>query len=99
ERRAVPRGQHAGTGRPQTGHETDLDQTASEEMSAIRYVSDTSFREASTVTISSLAGKPAPKELLVDVAHLEREYFSRRPDITDSNQRVRFGTSGHRGSP
>jgi phosphoglucomutase len=49
--------------------------------------------------ISPLAGKPAPKELLVDVARLEKEYFERRPDLDDPNQRVSFGTSGHRGSP
>src|SRR6202140_4349667 len=48
--------------------------------------------------ISPLAGKPAPKELLVDVARLEKEYFERRPDLDDPNQLVSFGTSGHRGS-
>ena len=31
--------------------------------------------------LSPLAGKPAPKEMLVDVAQLEREYFDRRPDL------------------
>src|SRR5437667_9412341 len=51
------------------------------------------------MAISPLAGKPAPKELLVDVARLEREYFERWPDMSDRNQRVSFGTSGHRGSP
>ena len=50
-------------------------------------------------SVSPLAGKPAPKELLVDVARLEREYFNRRPDLQDPNQLVSFGTSGHRGSP
>ena len=50
-------------------------------------------------SVSPLAGKPAPEELLVDVARLEREYFDRRPDLQDPNQLVRFGTSGHRGSP
>ncbi|HMC88358.1 MAG TPA: phosphoglucomutase (alpha-D-glucose-1,6-bisphosphate-dependent) [Gemmataceae bacterium] len=50
------------------------------------------------MAISPLAGKPAPKELLVDVARLERDYFERRPDMSDPNQRVSFGTSGHRGS-
>src|SRR5258708_24027489 len=55
--------------------------------------------EVSGMAISPLAGKPAPKELLVDVARLEKEYFERRPDISDPNQRVSFGTSGHRGSP
>jgi phosphoglucomutase len=49
--------------------------------------------------ISPLAGKPAPKELLVDVSRLERDYLVRRPDLDDPNQLVSFGTSGHRGSP
>ena len=49
--------------------------------------------------ISPYAGKPAPRELLIDVAQLEREYYERRPDLTDPNQLVSFGTSGHRGSP
>jgi phosphoglucomutase len=49
--------------------------------------------------ISPLAGRPAPKELLVDVARLEREYFDRVPDMNDRTQMVSFGTSGHRGSP
>jgi phosphoglucomutase len=51
------------------------------------------------VSISPLAGKPATKEMLVDVARLEREYIERHPDMDDPNQRVSFGTSGHRGSP
>jgi phosphoglucomutase len=51
------------------------------------------------VAISPLAGRPAPQELLVDVAHLEREYYERRPDPGDPNQMVSFGTNGHRGSP
>src|SRR6202047_535972 len=51
------------------------------------------------MAISPLAGKPAPKELLVDLGRLEREYFERRPDLDDPAQRVSFGTSGHRGSP
>ena len=48
--------------------------------------------------VSPLAGKPAPKELLVDVARLERDYYDIRPDVSDPNQLVAFGTSGHRGS-
>ena len=48
--------------------------------------------------ISPLAGKPAPKDLLVDVSRLEKEYFERKPDLTDPGQAVIFGTSGHRGS-
>ena len=50
------------------------------------------------MTISPLAGKPAPEEMLVDLGRLEREYFERRPDPDDPAQRVSFGTSGHRGS-
>ena len=48
--------------------------------------------------LSPLAGKPAPKELLVDLVRLEREYYERRPDLGDPTQLVAFGTSGHRGS-
>ena len=50
-------------------------------------------------SLSRLAGKPASKELLVDVARLEKEYSERHPDLQDPNQLVSFGTSGHRGSP
>ena len=52
----------------------------------------------SKVKISQVAGKPAPKEMLVDLVRLEREYFVRRPDLSCPNQMVSFGTSGHRGS-
>ena len=48
--------------------------------------------------ISPLAGKPAPRELLIDPARLEREYCERRPDSGDPEQMVKFGTSGHRGT-
>ncbi len=50
------------------------------------------------MSLSPLAGKPAPKNLLVDLARLEREYYERKPDLSDANQLVSFGTSGHRGS-
>jgi phosphoglucomutase len=55
--------------------------------------------ETNDTKISPLAGKPAPKELLIDVAQLEKEYYERCPDLHDRNQLVSFGTSGHRGSP
>jgi phosphoglucomutase len=55
--------------------------------------------EPNESTISRFAGKPAPKEMLLDVARLERDYFERHPDLQDPNQLVSFGTSGHRGSP
>ncbi|MBC7499084.1 MAG: alpha-D-glucose phosphate-specific phosphoglucomutase, partial [Herminiimonas sp.] len=48
--------------------------------------------------ISPSAGKPAPAQLLVDVAKLVTAYFSETPDPENPLQRVAFGTSGHRGS-
>jgi phosphoglucomutase len=51
------------------------------------------------MALSPLAGKPAPKDILIDVARLEREYHTRQPDLEAAAQRVSFGTSGHRGSP
>src|SRR5262245_57279135 len=51
------------------------------------------------MALSPLAGKPAPQELLIDPAQLERDYYARQPDPSDPTQLVSFGTSGHRGSP
>src|SRR3954468_22058422 len=48
--------------------------------------------------ISPLAGKPAPEQLLIDPARLQRDYYEHTPDVSDRNQLVAFGTSGHRGS-
>jgi len=53
---------------------------------------------ADTLPLSPLAGLPAPRELLVDLALLERCYYERQPDLDDPQQLVSFGTSGHRGS-
>ncbi|HON94643.1 MAG TPA: phosphoglucomutase, alpha-D-glucose phosphate-specific, partial [Deltaproteobacteria bacterium] len=50
------------------------------------------------MALHDLAGKPAPREMLVDVGALIDAYFSIRPDSADPVQRVSFGTSGHRGS-
>jgi phosphoglucomutase len=50
------------------------------------------------MTLSPLAGKPAPKEMLIDPAQLEREYYVRKPDPAEPAQQISFGTSGHRGS-
>src|SRR5579883_2166349 len=54
---------------------------------------------APQVHLSPMAGKPATKDMLVDVPRLEREYYERKPDVSDPNQMVSFGTSGHRGTP
>lgn len=48
--------------------------------------------------LSPLAGKPAQPELLVNVPKLITAYYSDRPDVSVPEQRVAFGTSGHRGS-
>src|SRR5262245_62625738 len=50
------------------------------------------------MALHPLAGKPAPAELLIDVARLLRDYEERQPDPADPLQRVSFGTSGHRGT-
>jgi phosphoglucomutase len=50
------------------------------------------------MALSPLAGKPAPKQMLVDPSRLAHDYFERRPDPDDPAQQVSFGTSGHRGS-
>jgi phosphoglucomutase len=46
----------------------------------------------------SNAGKPAPKDLLIDVSRLESAFYEGQPDPADPNQLVSFGTSGHRGT-
>lgn len=48
--------------------------------------------------LSPLAGKPAPASLLVNVPRLITAYYAERPDPSVPEQRVSFGTSGHRGS-
>ncbi len=50
------------------------------------------------MAISPLAGKPAPREMLVDLGRLEQKYYERKPDVGNPDERVSFGTSGHRGS-
>src|SRR5580700_10099040 len=50
------------------------------------------------MALHPLAGKPAPRDMLIDVGRLEREYYDRQVDPADVRQRVSFGTSGHRGS-
>nr|WP_314484068.1 phosphoglucomutase (alpha-D-glucose-1,6-bisphosphate-dependent) [uncultured Pseudomonas sp.] len=50
------------------------------------------------MTLSPLAGKPAPAQLLVDIPRLVTAYYTGQPDAAIATQRVAFGTSGHRGS-
>ncbi len=48
--------------------------------------------------VHPLAGQPAPASMLVDLAALARAYDHDHPDPAIAEQRVAFGTSGHRGS-
>jgi phosphoglucomutase len=50
------------------------------------------------MSIHPLAGKPAPREVLIDVDEVLRAYYERQPNVDDPQQLVSFGTSGHRGS-
>lgn len=43
------------------------------------------------------AGQPVLPSDLIDVAALERDYFEKKPNLSVPEQRVRFGTGGHRG--
>lgn len=54
--------------------------------------------ETLTRKISPLAGKIAPATILVDIPKLIAAYYSEIPDPSIAQQRVVFGTSGHRGS-
>ena len=48
--------------------------------------------------VHPLAGKKAPRSLLIDVPKLVGDYYTLRPDPREASQRIAFGTSGHRGS-
>ena len=48
--------------------------------------------------IHHLAGKPAPRSMLVNIPRLVAAYYNQKPDVSNPEQRVSFGTSGHRGS-
>lgn len=50
------------------------------------------------MALHELAGKPAPREILVNIPRLMSSYYALRPDATEPGQRVAFGTSGHRGT-
>src|SRR5271167_1692349 len=48
--------------------------------------------------VSPFAGKPAEPSMLVNVPRLVTAYYTEVPDPAVPEQRVAFGTSGHRGS-
>lgn len=45
-----------------------------------------------------LAGKPAPRSLLVNIPRLVAAYYTYQPDPENPAEQVAFGTSGHRGT-
>ena len=50
------------------------------------------------MSTSPLAGKPATPEMIANIPRLMTAYYTERPDPAVREQRVAFGTSGHRGS-
>jgi phosphoglucomutase len=50
------------------------------------------------MTVSPLAGKPAPESILANIPRIVTEYYALEPDPAIAVQRVAFGTSGHRGT-
>src|SRR4029453_3587324 len=44
------------------------------------------------------AGEPAERSILANLPQLMTAYYTRKPDASIREQRVAFGTSGHRGS-
>jgi phosphoglucomutase len=50
------------------------------------------------MSISALAGLPAPQSILVNIPRLVSGYYAISPDLNDPAQAVSFGTSGHRGN-
>lgn len=50
------------------------------------------------MSVHPLAGRPAPYELLPNIPRLISAYYTHQPDPHNPNQKVAFGTSGHRGT-
>lgn len=50
------------------------------------------------MALSPLAGHPAPHALLENIPKLMSDYYTLKPDVSNPEQAVSFGTSGHRGS-
>lgn len=50
------------------------------------------------MTLHPLAGKKIPNDMLENIPRLMRAYYTQQPNIECAEERVAFGTSGHRGS-
>jgi phosphoglucomutase len=49
------------------------------------------------MSLHPMAGQPATADMLINVARLVSDYYSFVPSVEIAQQRVSFGTSGHRG--
>lgn len=49
------------------------------------------------MAVHPLAGRPAPEDMLPNIARSMSRYYTMEPDPANPEQRVAFGTSGHRG--
>jgi phosphoglucomutase len=59
---------------------------------------DSTASDEKVMKVSPLAGKPAEASTLVNIPRLVTAYYTEVPDPSVPEQRVAFGTSGHRGS-
>ena len=55
------------------------------------------FRRSAALSVHPLAGHPVPADARPDVPRLVADYRTNQPDPSDPQQRIAFGTSGHRG--
>ena len=83
-------------GRP--AHEHRKSQAAPIGQTATTVCSDQLRECQDRVMTSPRAGQPAAPEDLIDVSALTAAYYDLHPDPAIPEQRVSFGTSGHRGS-
>ena len=50
------------------------------------------------MTVDPRAGKPPEPSMLANIPRLVSAYYTQHPDPSRRDERVAFGTSGHRGS-
>lgn len=50
------------------------------------------------MALNRLAGKPAPREILVNIPSLVSLYYTNHPELENPANQISFGTSGHRGT-
>jgi phosphoglucomutase len=55
-------------------------------------------RKVSKMSTHPLAGKPVPRDLLINIPRLICFYYTSKPEGNLPKEKISFGTSGHRGS-